>query len=229
MAGLRRRRVMKEIAEILRHGDVVNFEARGKGFFMKFIYRQFQRAQRKKFGKKSRYKDIHSVLVLDFKEDGVPIVLSVTVPKAVVEPLSISKRTRKITVCRLKGSGEGFSDEWVHTMRKAAMELAGRKYDYLQALAIKLKLQRWPKWITCWLDLGKKRTVCSGGVQYCLLKAWKKWIEPFEPLSNVVQTTISRPLNGTLPSETYPAHYVNDNSFEIVKEIKLKCLCTSER
>ena len=131
---------------MLRPGDVVNFDSRGKNFFMRFVFSQIRRAQKKKFGKKSRYRDIHSVLVLGFRKDRTPVVLSVTVPCAVVESLRIGKRTRKVTVCRLKGAGDGFSGKWLKTMREAAMSLVGTEYDYGQLLAIKLKLQGWPKW-----------------------------------------------------------------------------------
>lgn len=225
----RRRRVLQEITEMLQPGDVVNFDSRGK-WYMRFVFSQFRLAQKKKFGKHSRYRDIHSVLVMAFKEDGTPLVLSVTVPEAVIEPLSIGKRTIKITVSRLKGTEGGLSDQWLFTMRKAAMELVGRGYDYIQILAIKLKLQGWPKWFTRWLDLGKKRTVCSGGVQYCLLKAWEKFSEAWKEKpedcvggkSFVIYCPIPKPLGGVLPSETYPGHFVNrPKSFTIVKEWKL--------
>lgn len=226
MSGNRQRQVLQEVSETLQPGDVINYEARGKGFIMKFIYRQFRRAQRKKFGKNSRYRDIHSVLVLASenvrKRIGGPwynktTVLSVTVPKAIVEPLRIGKRTKKVTVCRLKGAGDGFSDEWLKTMREAAKSLVGTEYDYGQILAIKLKLQGWPKWIANFFDMGKKRTVCSGGVQYCLLKAWERYSELWEEKP----CDIPRPLNGREPNSIYPAHFVNNWTFAIVKEWEL--------
>ena len=177
---------------------------------MRFFFAEVHRAQGKKFPNSKRTNDVHSVLVLDFKTDGTPLVLSVTVPCAVLEPLSIGKRTRKVTVCRSVGAENGFPQRWVNKMRIASRDILGTRYDYQQILAIKLRLQGWPKWIANWFDRDEKRTVCSGGVQYCLLKAWEK----FNGMSGITQ-----PLGGTAPNGVYPAHFVNHPpSFNIVLE-----------
>ncbi|MBU0907079.1 MAG: hypothetical protein KKE05_02880 [Nanoarchaeota archaeon] len=202
-----------EIISVVQPGDVINFDSRGKTFYMRWVFRQIRKAQ-KKMGFK-RYEDIHSVLVLKVLDD-VAIVLSATVPEVVIEPLGISKRTRTVTVSRLKGSGEGFSQEWIETMREAAKGLVGRGYDFLDMLAIKLRLQKWPRWITGLLDLGKKRVVCSGAVQYCLGWAWvhQEW--------HSAVNKIKRPLNGLAPKKATPAHFVNDETFEIVHELVIE-------
>jgi len=202
----------EEIYGTVRLGDVVNFDSSVAwyNFPMKFFYAELHRASRKKFPGSKRTNDIHSVLVLDFKADGTPLVLSVTVPHAVIEPLKVAKRTKKITICRQKGAEKGFPLRWINEMRNASKDILGTGYDYGQILAIKLRLQGWPKWIANWFDRDKKRTVCSGGVQYCLLRAWKK-------LNGT--SGIAQPLAGVAPSGTYPAHFANhSSSFDIVLE-----------
>lgn len=221
--------MFKAVREVARVGDVILFDSRGKTFYMRWIFRRIREAQ-KKMGFK-HYKDIHAVLVVDFEggyslepsglavpSNGIPLVLSGTVPKCVIEPLTISDRTIAVTVCRLCGSGEGFSDEWIQTMNEAADDLVGRGYDYLDFLAIKLRLQKWPRWITRWIDLGKKRVVCSGAVLYCLTEAWKDYVNVFN--HKLPKSIISRPL-GYLPvNKATPAHFHSDLTFEIVKEVK---------
>ena len=206
-------RIEEELYGTVQLGDVINFDSTAAWYNlpMRFFFAELHRASRKKFPGSTRTNDVHSVLVLDSKADGTPLVLSVPVPRAVLEPLSISKRTRKVTVCRSVGAEDGFPQRWVNEMRLASKDILGTSYDYEQILAIKLRLQGWPKWITNWLDRDKKRTVCSGGVQYCLLRAWEK-------LNGT--SGIAQPLGGIKPDGTYPAHFVNHSSFSIVLEKK---------
>lgn len=221
------------VVKVARPGDVINFDSRGKTFYMRWIFRQIRKVQKKMFCKETtfahrfrsmwnldsdcKYKDIHSALAL-FSYDNVPMLLSATVPVVVIEPLKISKRTKSITVCRLRGSGEGFSAEWIRTMRKAANELVGGRYDFLDMLAIKLRLQGWRrnflgKWIVKALDFGKKRVVCSGAAQYCLLEAWEGALPQKNPFS----------LDGLEPNRATPAHFRNDPTFETVLTVEASC------
>lgn len=205
---------LEELYSEVRIGDVVNFDSTAAWYNlpMRFFFAELHRAQRKKFPGSQRVSDVHSVLVLNHKSDSTPLVLSVTVPVAVIEPLTIGKRTQKVTVCRPKREGAVLPQSFINEMRRLADELLGTGYDYGQILKIKLKLQGWPSWIANWFDLSEKRTVCSGGAQYCLLGAWEK----FGAMLGVTQ-----PLGGIDPNGAYPAHFPNHPSFDIVWEKKL--------
>lgn len=208
--------MLQELRKILRPGDVINFDSKPRWyqFWLRIVFAEIRRCQ-KKMGFKL-WRDIHSVLVVGFYQNDIPRVLSATVPVAVIEPLRIGNGTRNITVCRLRGAEDGFSDEWLKTMREAAHDLAGRDYDPLDLLAIKLKLQDWPKWITKYLDMGKKRVVCSGAVLYCLRRAWAKTGET-DPINPPLGMASKVPVN-----RATPAHFVNhDESFTIIYERRL--------
>lgn len=206
----------EEVSKVLRIGDVLNFDSKAEwwNLLMKLVYSEIRRAQKKKFRPSQKYRDVHSELVVDFKQDGTPLVLSVTIPNAVIEPLFISPRTKVVTLCRLKGLDMGISPQWIADMRAAVMELLGTGYDLGQMLAIKFKLQGWPKWFANLFDMGSRRTVCSGGVQYCLLTAWEKMKKRIPPPLFIS----SQPLHGNPPNDTYPAHFVNHPTFNIIQE-----------
>lgn len=215
----------------LQPGDVVNFDSKPKWyeFWLKVVYWFIRKYQKKKWGKNSRYRDIHSMLYL-----GNGRLFSFEAPCAIFRTLLLSKviynlleektkkyvkqfdieDTTRYTICRLRRSDYSyieFDDQDIDYMRQAANSLIGKKYDYGQLLDILLK-QVFKDYIPnklSILDLGRMRKVCSVGVHWILVKWWKQF----------KREELDRPLGEQYIEITCPADFVNHSDFGIVVEI----------
>lgn len=196
----------EELLQILQPGDVLNSDSKPRWyeFWLKIVYSQIRRYQKRKWGKKSRWRDIHSTLYLG---DGK--LLSVTVPKSVITDLHVSERT-KYRICRYQSEDWQFNGEEIEILKEAAQKLIGHGYDYGQLLDILLK-QLFPDFVKEKLsifDFGRKRKVCSVGVHFCFLKWWYKLGEEQQP----------RPLGKQYVETTCPADFANHETFKVITE-----------
>jgi len=199
-----------EFVNSLRPGNVVNVSwdppfwnpLRIVHFFIRWY-------QKRKWGKDSNYKDVHTTLYLG---DGYQF--SVTVPTAVVELIK-PIRNATYTVSNLKtAQGEiyKFTQKDIDIMYRYISKLTNRSYDYGQLVDI-LLWELFPvfeKKKLSIFDLGKKKKVCSVGVHATLVYFWRE-----------TGKFLPRPLGDQYVEITCPADFVNHDTFEIVNIAKI--------
>jgi len=169
-------------------------------------YASIRKYQRIKHKEKplEKLQAVHSVI----KIDNPNVWLSVTTPRATVGPLELIKGHKY----------RAFA--WVHlaklnyvalqALKKYALKLEGKPYDYGQLLDIQIK--EWFGWIpskASFFDLGRDRKVCSVACHGALLAAQKTLPEGSAP----------RPLGGQYIEITCPADFEVAQDFVKIAEV----------
>jgi len=173
-------------------GDIINSVSGPKWYevWLKVVFGFIQRYQRRKHGKNSRWKSVHSTLYID---DGV--VFSFEFPNALLlflrkilgrdkaalkrgtfKEFKVSKRSKYIVIRPLHANLEDkvFPHDETQLMYEYAYKLLGQKYDYGQLIDILLKqlFSSFLKDKATIFDLGSKKKVCSVAVHWILMGIW---------------------------------------------------------
>lgn len=208
---------MKEILKVIKPGDVINQRGRPKFYeiHLWIAYFGIWWHQRRLFGRKSNWKDTHSMLFFNDQN-----TFSVELPEATMKPLKKYYKS-EMSIYRFKKFELTPVD--ISLMKKTADEMVGENYDIGQLLDIainsilgyaqirKLKI----------FDFGRKKKVCSVGVRV-LLEKLNKIKNPDSKIKLLFAILNGKKWNkkyikkfkGTDVEMTSPAHFANSDFFQ---------------
>ena len=226
----------RKLLSILQPGDIININTKVPlwNLVLRWVYGAIRRYQKRKYGRDSRWRDIHTMIYLGDKK-----IFSFESPRAILlhfgklkgidkrilfddpkclKRFRINKRSR-YTVCRLlniDGSEHSFSPFELRYLIDSMAFILGRRYDYGQLLDILLK-QIFSKFIPTKLsifDLGRKRKVCSVAVHWLLSRLWRML-----QVSGIKSAKFDKIFGDQYIEVTCPADFVNHpEQFKIVSE-----------
>jgi len=207
------------ILGVIEPGDVVNQVGERKWwqFWIAIVYAAIRRHQKKLFGRKSNWRDTHTMMYLD--EDNT---FSVELPQATTKPLRGYSLSR-FSIYRLRLTE--LTPEFIEILKSSATEMEGEDYDIGQILDIAINgiLGYEPDQPLRIFDLGRKKKVCSVGVRAAFEHLYMsrikttdsrpgKWLfyemNPEKWLENAAQE-----YEGTHVEITSPAHFANSDYF----------------
>jgi len=176
MTNLEKRTLIKK----LKKGDVINTVANVKEKnifdFIKYTIavKTIVAVQRWIFGRKSNYKDSHTVIYFNKNK-----IFSVQLPKAKFITLDdLLKHTKQITIYRYNASK--FEQKDVSYIEKECEKFVNqdKKYDIGQLIDILMNtVSGYPyKHTIKWFDQGRKNKVCSVGTA-AMFTNWRHWAE----------------------------------------------------
>jgi hypothetical protein len=218
------------ILKLIKPGDVVNQVGEHKWwqFWLAITHAGIQWHQKKLFGKKSNWKDTHTMLYLD--QDNT---FSVELPRATMKPLR-EYCLSNLSIYRLCLTE--LTPDFVDTLKNAAMKIVGEDYDIGQLLDIAINdilgydhLRRLKVF-----DFGRKKKVCSVGVRVAFEYLYKskiktessrpgKWLF-YELNPEKWQQKEIQKYQGTDVEATSPAHFANSDyfchEFELIARFK---------
>ena len=118
------------ILGVIEPGDVVNQVGDRKWwqFWLAIVYASIRRHQKKLFGRKSNWRDTHTMLYLD--EDNT---FSIEPPRATIKPLR-EYSLSSFSIYRLRLTE--LTPEFTEILKSTAMEMVGEDYDMGQVLDI---------------------------------------------------------------------------------------------
>lgn len=192
-------------------GTIVNTYGeggRGKGlakWLLRRAYASIRKYQRIEFRDEplEKLQAVHSVI----KVDNPNVWLSVTSPRAVVEPL-VLKEGHQYRAFAWNHLGK-LNHDALLSLRLYALRLEGIPYDYGQLIDI--QISQWFGWLPEKLsifDFGRNRKVCSVGCHGALVAAYKALPEGVAP----------RPLGTQYIEKTCPANFEVAKDFTLIAE-----------